>query len=220
MTKFNLVKTLTRREQFSFYLLRMKMFAWFYFAHHPLCKNYRQEVIEIKGMYLCKGCTEVYSSSFFVIFLVAIFNPLSSLNLFQLLIIAFLSIIPAIIGNIIHFKRRVIKDIIRIILGVGIGIGLSELLLFSDLVTKVVIIIIFLLIYYLFKFTRSKKNIIYHDDLCSNCKQFTEQACESYKRVFVTEREYSRVISDFIQKRLSVNQIQSMGFKNFMQDDD
>ncbi len=196
------------------------MFAWFNFAHHPLCKNYKKEVITINGMYLCKGCTEVYSTGILTFLLVFLFNPLPPLNLVQLFLVGFIAVSPSILGNIIHFKHRIIKDIIRIMLGIGVGIALSEFLIIQDLVTKIGIVIIFLIIYYCFKFTRSKQIASYHNDLCPDCTQFNEHACEPYKRVFVTEREYSRVLSDFIQKRLSANQLQGMGFRTFNQDDD
>ena len=195
------------------------MFAWFYFSHHPLCKNYRHEVINVNGLYLCKGCTEVYGSSLFIILLVALFNPFHYLNILQLLIIAILAVLPSVIGNIIHFKKRIIKDAIRIILGIGWGIALSSLFFNPSLVVKIEVFFVMIVIYFIFKFTRTFRGLPYHDDLCENCMQFNEQACEPYKRVFVTEREYSRVLSDYIQERLSVNRIKGMGFNNFMQDD-
>ena len=195
------------------------MFAWFNFAHHPLCKNYQNEVFSINGMYLCKGCTEVYSSSIFIIILVALFNPLNYLHDFQLLLIALITAIPSFIGNFIHFKRRIIKDIIRIDLGIGIGIGLSELVLISDLLSKLVVFCVLIVIYGLFTITRSGLNNSDNSELCSNCQQFNDQACEHYKQVFYTEREYSHVLSDFIQKNLTVNKIESFGFTNSMQDD-
>ena len=194
------------------------MFAWFNFAHHPLCKNYNPEVFQINGMYFCKGCSEVYGSSFFVILFVAIFNPISYLTIDKLLIIAFITISPSLIGNFIHFKKRIVKDAIRIILGIGLGIGLSELVVVPDLVFKILIAIILLIFYYTFKFTHSRISLNYHSNLCPDCKQFNDHACKPYKQVFATEGEYSRLLSDFIQKRLTINKIESLGFKKSMQE--
>ena len=195
------------------------MFAWFNFAHHPLCKNYNQEVFQINGMYVCKGCSEVYGFSFFVILLVAIFKPFSHFTITQLLIIAFITVSPSLIGNFIHFKKRIVKDAIRIILGIGLGIGLSELIVVADTIFKILIAIILLVFYFVFKFTRSSISSNYHHNLCPDCKQFNGHACNPYKQVFATEGEYSRLLSNFIQKRLTINKIQSVGFIKSMQDD-
>ena len=194
------------------------MFAWFNFAHHPLCKNYNQEVFQINGMYLCKGCSEVYVSTFFVILLIAIFKTSYHLTLYQLLIIAFISVIPSLLGNFIHFTRRIVKDSIRIILGIGLGIGLSELVIVPHIVSKIILAIILLVVYFVFKFTRSHLIPNYHSNLCSDCEQFNDHACEPYKQVFATEGKYSRVISDFIQKRLTINKIESFELKKSMED--
>lgn len=202
------------------------MFGWFSFAHHPLCKNYRHEVINVHGTYLCKGCTEVYGSSFLTILLVVIFTALQRFTIPELALIAFLTLIPSVIGNFYHFKRRIFKDIIRIALGIGLGIALSQLFYAEGLVTKIVVLALLIIAYFAFTITRkyiiSKESFTNRGQmqLCSNCEQFNEQACENYKRVFKSEGAYSRIISDFIQKKLSANQIQSMGFAKQPLDED
>ena len=202
------------------------MFGWFSFAHHPLCKNYRPEVIGVNGVYLCKGCTEVYGTGIVIILLVFIFTTLQRFSIPELTVIAFTTLIPSVIGNFIHFKKRIIKDIIRIDLGIGFGVALSQLFYAEGLMTKIFVLALLIIAY--FVFTSTRKYIISKDNytnknqlhLCPNCEQFNDQACENYKRVFKSEGVYSRIISDFIQKKLTLNQIQSMGFGNQTLNDD
>ena len=195
------------------------MFAWFNFAHHPLCKNYRNEVFSCNGYFLCKGCTEVYSSGIIIMLFVTLFNPFYSFSVFQFSIIALVTALPSFIGILIHFRRRIIKDFIRIDLGIGLGIAFGEFVIIPDLFSKILIFFILLFIYSFYKTSRSRQNIYHDSNLCSNCRQFNEYACNSYKQVFNTEREYSHLLSDFIQKRLTINKMESMGFDNQTQDD-
>lgn len=202
------------------------MFGWFSFSHHPLCKNFRHEVIHVNGVYLCKGCTEVYGSGLLTILLVVMLTALQRFTLPELVFLAFLTLLPSVIGNFHHFKQRIFKDIIRITLGVGLGIALSQLFYADGLITKFLVLILLILAYFAFIFTR--KYIISKEafsdrgqiHLCPNCEQLNDQACENYKRAFNSEGAYSRIISDFIQKKLSTNQIQSMGFAKQSLDED
>lgn len=219
MTRFNLLTTLNRRERLSFAFLKWKMFGWFYFSHHPLCKNYGQEVFSINGMYICKGCTEVYAFTFITIVVVFILNLFHFLSVPILIVIALLSLAPSVIGNFYHFKVRIIKDFIRISLGIGIGIGLAQVIILPELIDKVLAVLVILLAYFTFRFTRTLPNNKQTIILCSNCEQFNDQSCENYKKVFKAEGDYSRIISDYIQKKLTENHNLQFGFIHEPNDD-
>ena len=186
------------------------MFSWFSFSHHPLCKNFHSEVIPIKDIYLCKGCSEVYGFGFLTAIILFIINP--SMNFAQIFITLIISVIPSFIGNFIHFKKRIIKDAIRIILGFGLGIWISEVLIIPDFFEKFILKFIFVGIYILFKYSRSIQNVNSTLNLCSECHNFTENACPTYKKVFKTEGDYSRILSDYIQKKLTVNKMGRFGY--------
>lgn len=186
------------------------MFSWFYFAHHPLCKNYSDEVLKINDYYFCRGCSEVYGTALFIILFSFFLEPIKTLNIFQFILIGILSIIPSFIGNIIHFKHRLIKDILRIILGLGLGIGVFSIIILPDIISKLSILLFMAIMYFIFKISRSNQESY----LCPECTSFTDNACASYKRVFKTEGDYSRILSDYIQKRISLNKMAKFGFGN------
>lgn len=196
----------------------MKMFSFFYFSHHPLCKNYRKEVFGIRGHYFCKGCSEVYGSVFLTIVLTFMVQSLQSFNLYSLLIIAILSILPSVIGNFYHFKIRIIKDFIRIILGIGLGIALSQVFFSPTLEGKIIVLVMILIAYFLFLFTRTRLTSQHQYHLCPNCEQFNDQACSNYRRVFNAEGQYSRIISDYIQKKISSGYMMNLGYQQTLDD--
>ncbi len=45
--------------------------------------------------------------------------------------------------------------------------------------------------------------------LCKECSEFTENACLDFKKQFEAERLYSREISDFLQQKLSWDDIKN-----------
>ena len=190
------------------------MFLWFFFSHHPLCKNYNKEILKIHGYYICKGCTEVYTASFLSVLFLVVFNPLKELNLIQIFLIGFLSIIPSLIGNFYHFKTRLVKDLIRITLGIGLGVGIFSFFAIPDLISKVEILIFMFIVYYVFKLTRSDQI----GNLCPECSSFSPNACESFRKVFTAEGDYSRILSDYIQKKLTSSKFSEFGFKESIED--
>ncbi|HKZ39523.1 MAG TPA: hypothetical protein VJ044_01095, partial [Candidatus Hodarchaeales archaeon] len=68
----SLLARLTLKERLWFWKRKMLLFLPFWFSHHPLCRNYRKELLRVRGWYFCRGCTEVYSSLFIALTLTVI----------------------------------------------------------------------------------------------------------------------------------------------------
>ena len=71
-----------------------------------------------------------------------------------------------------------------------------------------------MIFYYIFKIARrySQKKIFYN--LCDECSKFTADMCPLYQKQFEVERQYSRELSDLLQKKLSWETIQGQVLKN------
>ena len=169
-------------------------------SHHPLCQNFKNEVIEIRRIFVCRGCTFFYMS--FVITFVILFanTTIFSVEPLYLFILVNILAFPSFFGSYMKSKNRLIKDVYRIFLGMAVAFPLTAVILISSLVVKALIVIFITLYFFSFKIIRQKTHIV--DLLCEECENFTDNACINYRRVFKSQRDHSRVISDYLQKKL------------------
>jgi hypothetical protein len=196
-------------QRFYFFKRRLQLLLPYYFAHHVLCENYSKEVFNIRSWYICRGCTLVYGSTLVTFVISVLFNLFKSYSLFEILSLVLIVSCPTWFGFVFSFEKRLVKDLLRISLGTGWGIALSELWLEPMWSNK--IIIFFLMVIFLFVFQRirrfqTSRRLI---ELCDNCKDFNVNTCRGYKSHFEAERLYSKELSDFLQKTLTWSDIQT-----------
>lgn len=100
-------------------IAQLKINAWQWFAHHPVCSRYKNHYFTIGNIHLCVGCTSVYTT--FVISLILFLK-------YQFFFIEHFIILPllflyAVIISMLHvvFKpeKKVIKAFSRASLGLG-----------------------------------------------------------------------------------------------------
>ena len=180
----------------------------FYFAHHFLCDNYRSEVIELNSWYFCRGCVLVYSSAIISFSINVVFNPFGNYSLSEVFFIVLVISSPTWLGFMLPFENRKWKDLLRISMGLGWGIALAEIWLQPLWGDKVIIILIMTVFLIFFQKLRNFQTSRRISVLCGNCNELNDNACEGFKNQFEAERLYSRELSDFLQKRLTWNNIQ------------
>ncbi len=180
----------------------------FYFSHHPLCNNYRQEVLKIGSWYICRGCFCVYSSTLVSLLITIFINPFNTFSFGEVFLLVLIVSSPTWIGLFFNFRNRTIKDLLRISLGLGWGIALGELWLQPSWSDKLAIFLLMITFWFIFRkirnFQSGKKPLI----LCRNCIELNNNACPGYKKQFEAEQIYSREISDFLQQKLNWDDIQ------------
>ncbi|MFX0014783.1 MAG: hypothetical protein ACFFB2_00715 [Promethearchaeota archaeon] len=181
----------------------------FHFAHHPLCSNYKEEILHIGRWFICRGCIETYSSALVALIITVGFNPFYSFSLSEIFLIVLCITLPTWFGLFYSLQNRKLKDFIRISLGLGWGIALAEIWLqplWIDKITIFFIMIIFLFVFQKFRRIHTRKKPV---NLCVNCIEFNDDACLGFKAQFEAERLYSREISDFLQQKLSWDEIKA-----------
>ncbi|MFX0124396.1 MAG: hypothetical protein ACFFAE_12210 [Candidatus Hodarchaeota archaeon] len=180
----------------------------FYFSHHPLCNNYRQEVLKIGAWYICRGCFCVYVSTLFSLLMTVFVDPFNTYSLSEVFFIVLIVSSPTWIAFLFNFQNRIIKDLIRISLGLGWGIALGELWLQPSWSDKFVIFLLMFIFWFIFRKSRNfqtrRKTII----MCQNCVDLNNKACLGYSKQIEAERLYSREVSDFLQQKLNWDDIQ------------
>ncbi|MFX0183208.1 MAG: hypothetical protein ACFE95_09040 [Candidatus Hodarchaeota archaeon] len=180
----------------------------FYFAHHTLCNNYRQEVIKLGSWFICRGCTLVYCSTLVSFILSVLFNPFNNYSLFEVFILVLIISSPTWLGFIFPFRSRKIKDILRISMGLGWGIALAEIWIQPLWSEKIIIFLLMITFLVIFQRIRRYQTSRRHIVICDNCKELNINACEGFKNQFEAERLYSRELSDFLQQELTWSDVQ------------
>lgn len=192
--------SLTIKDRIYIFFLNIKFFWWFTFSHHPICVNYQKEVFKIRHMFLCRGCTLFYLSFIISFIFLTVNDTLLEIDLINLFILTNILAFPSFFGSIIKTKYRLIKDIYRIFLGIAISVPFITITQSSALMEKLFILI--LMIFYFTAFKIIRQNSSTDNLLCDNCTNNISIACSNYKKVFETQRDHSRVISDYIQNKL------------------
>ena len=103
-------------------------------------------------------------------------------------------------------------------MGIGLGIAISQLYFYPTLEGKIFVLVLIILAYFTFIITRTYLSNQHQAHLCPDCEQFNDQACSNYRRVFNAEGQYSRIISDYIQKKLSTSYMMNLGYKETLDD--
>lgn len=116
--------------------LRLKGFLKFSLSHHPLCWQYRNHTIRIRGFSFCLGCTAFYFG-FFIGFLLIIFIHLNRFNWEELVIIAIILYLPTIFRlfrfPIFNTTQKGLRFLYRFFLGVGVVVGLISIFKASNI---------------------------------------------------------------------------------------
>ena len=202
------VKVLPKNHRLHFFKRFFQLILPFHFSHHPLCNNFRQEVVKIGSWYICRGCLCVYSSMLFSLFIIVFVNPFINFSLGVKFFLVLIVSSPTWIGFLFKFNNRILKDLLRFSLGLGWGIAIGELWLQPLWSDKFVIFFLMVIFWFVFRKIRRLQTGKKVEILCENCAKLTDQACQDYKKKIEAERKYSRELSDFLQQKLSWEDIQ------------
>jgi uncharacterized membrane protein len=196
------VKALPKNHQLHFLKRYLQLLLPFHFSHHPLCSNFKQEVVKIGSWYICRGCLCVYSSMLLSLVITVFVNPFNTFSLGDKFLLVMIVSSPTWIGFLFKFNNRIIKDLLRFSLGLGWGIAIGELWLQPLWGDKFVIFFLMIIFWFVFRKLRSFQTRKKTGFLCENCIELNNDACLGYKKKFEAERKYSREISDLLQRKL------------------
>ena len=116
--------------------IRLKGLLKLSFSHHPVCWQYRNHTIRIKGLYFCLGCTAFYFGCFIGILLI-ICLPLNRFSWEELVIIALILYLSTIFRifqfPIFKTTQKGLRFLYRFLLGLGVVIGFFSIFKASNL---------------------------------------------------------------------------------------
>ena len=175
-------------------------FRW---AHKPLCNHFKKDIILLGNMYLCRSCVFTY----FGIFVgtgFTIFSKISSYNISIFLVALLLIILP--LSHPVIYKKtpRLLKDMLRLNLGIMISFSILLLLYYQKITLPLVIIgisIPFCKAYYQKRSTRKIK-------FCEECSEYqTESICSGYYMQANLIREYEDKATEFLYGNAYIPQV-------------
>jgi hypothetical protein len=132
-------------------------------SHHPACEHYDNHVLTIFNRRVCLGCTATIIGILIslLIDLLIVQSYFGIINTIRFVLIPIL-FIPAIVQLRVQLKPRWIKFMFRFLLGVGIYLGIQQMYLLENLVSRLLGII--LMISFFFGYT-----LVRGSESCDKC---------------------------------------------------
>ena len=175
----------------ALWLRKTYSFNW---AHKPLCQLYRQDVIRIGHIHLCRSCVCAYLG-FFAGFLLPILAPVSFQSFGREIVIALMLVILPLSYPTIYKKiPRRMRDVLRFTLG-GLLASCGWLLLTGNLLLAVTSFMLCYLFWKIYYRKRAKRKI----EACSSCEEYEEERiCSGYKIQAQFIREYEEQATEYV----------------------
>ncbi len=166
---------------------KIKGFLRYSLAHHPICWQYREHLIRIRGWSLCLGCTGFYSG-LFLGFLLILLGLLDNIKWFGLVLLAILLYLPTLfrLANIKGFitTKRYLRILFRELLGIGIAVGIFSIWRAPSFEIQVLQVLIGISFYAFITFKRIKSGSKEWDDLCATCTFDRNAKCPGMEPLF------------------------------------
>ena len=98
-------------------------------AHHPLCSNFRADLLSLKGRYLCLGCFIAYPLALLVVVLYLLVPSVNAIPMAAWLILGLTGGSIQLLSLKGHTRTKATKVIVK--LGLGLGLGAMTLFVFN-----------------------------------------------------------------------------------------
>lgn len=150
--------------------LRMLRYA---FSHHPLCSQFEDHVMNVKGFWICKGCGVTYPISILAFIIAFLIGLKLSIAVELTVFLLFISFTLSVLGLVLE-----IGMIKRVALGLFSGMFFFSLIGYGDLVIFLLGFFMFYLILMPLMFIRYYKM----KKICNDCKyKGNWDECEGFR---------------------------------------
>ena len=172
-------------------LLFIKHNYWHIFAHKPLCEKYKNDVLKIKKVYLCRSCSFLYLG-----LIVGIFIKISAL--FYVVLLTLTCLFSS--GKVYKNFNRKVRDILRFSLGFLLA-NTFYFLIALDIAGfyGVSIFLISLQLYYKKRKSRKLKE-------CSSCHEFDDtKICSGFEMQSPSIKKFENELTKIAYKKRGIN---------------
>lgn len=193
-----MLSSLNLKTRIYLWYLRLKLYWPFRFAHHPLCPRFSGHVFKIGRLYLCQGCTFVYSG---IILGSLIFSLVPfTIDIWLWFTIAACLLLPTFLVQIFPLPR-IFTRIARFLLGLYFGWMIGGAVQNTSWLHRGLFIGMGFASYLAFRiiYRRSKRK----RDECSECPELDQSnVCSGYEARIAAERDYSRIATKLLEPDL------------------
>lgn len=175
----------------ALWLKKCYSFNW---AHKPLCENYRDDVLRVGHIYICRSCSCAYLGVGVALLLVFFFSQLFYDYNMQIAGTLLLTTLPFSHPFIYKKLGRRIRDLLRLFLGVLLVVW-AHLLFTGNLLFAFGFFVLLLLFWRSYYKKRAKRKL----DDCFACAEYSkEQICSGYRLQAECIREYEELATDYL----------------------
>ncbi len=139
------------------------------FSHHPICGNFDEHIIEIRGRKFCKGCVFTWPV-IIIIISIGMFAPFfKNFTYFDFLLLALLTFFISLI-RLMPLNFELLSSFLRINFSISLGFGGLSLLHVPNIFYAIIIVWIFavmlgiIVIYKLRKFLEPCEKCVYNQN--------------------------------------------------------
>jgi hypothetical protein len=161
--------------------LARRAHAFHRFAHHPLCAPYRDEVVRLGRLYLCKGCSLLGVGILVGLLAGAGLAPSPACGLAALAL--------ALCAGMASLRWRVPKIVGRLAPGVGLGLALC-----AGAAAALGALLIVAVSGWLYRRRGVARG------RCATCAEDSQRPCPGFARIVRRERAYGRVAARWLRE--------------------
>ena len=176
------------------WLARSSPFRW---AHKPLCARFREDVLRLGHVHLCRSCLCLYlglAAGLLPVFMVS--DPHNSLGGLWLAVLLLAVLVLS--GPSLYKKLpRKVRDLLRFALGLSIMLGFRRLIA-GDVLLSVVLFLVILFFWRRYQGRRATRK----KEACLTCEEFPGQGiCSGFARQAELIRRYEEEATEYLLAR-------------------
>lgn len=137
------------------------------FSHHPLCDNYNEHVITIRGRKYCKGCMFTYPAMAIALLSGIFISVVQDFSYFEFLILALIGLSISLF-RLLPINSKTLSIFFRINLGLSLGFGWLSILFAPGIIHSVLIFSMFAMIHGIIVFYKWGKFL----KPCEKCEDY------------------------------------------------
>jgi len=162
---------------FHVYWKILEVTSWQTIAHHPTCSRYKNHLFKIGKIYLCVGCTSVYSTLSIFLILFFIYKAFFLQHFIILPLLFLYGTTTAVLQSLTKPKNKWVKALLRSNLGLGLGAYLAIIFLTPSWWIMVLLIFLAGVGVYVYNLTRKGANMA----LCQTCPlRYADPPCNPF----------------------------------------
>ncbi|MFX0014720.1 MAG: hypothetical protein ACFFB2_06220 [Promethearchaeota archaeon] len=170
---------------------KVKGFLRYSVAHHPICWQYRDHLIRIRGWSLCLGCTGFYSG--FILGGITIFlGVFTHVTWEALIFLAIVFSLPTMFRlvdfSFFNSSDRRLRIVFRGFLGLGIVIGIYSIFVAPSFEFQFLQVLLGLVFYAGITVQRIRSGRKEWDLLCATCSFSRNTKCPGMERLFTWQK--------------------------------